>query len=128
VTFKEGRTILATVPLSDGEAVFNASNLSMGKHTITVSYSGDGNFSSSSGSIVQVVNRASGSARTAASLLGSSPTEERAKLGSRTAAKVLDDSDLGRLSDAALTALLSDPMGILHIAPGPFDTYWSSES
>jgi Bacterial Ig-like domain (group 3) len=49
VTFTEGTTILGTVPLADGEAVFTTSSLSLGAHLITATYSGDINFSSSEG-------------------------------------------------------------------------------
>lgn len=45
VTFKDGSTILASgVALSGGMATFSTSSLSIGTHTITAVYSGDGNF------------------------------------------------------------------------------------
>jgi large repetitive protein len=66
VTFKEGSTTLAaTVTLNgSGQATFSISSLSVGTHTITASYSGDGNFLTSSGSdsgSPEVVNKASSS-------------------------------------------------------------------
>jgi hypothetical protein len=56
VTFQDGATVLATRPLSAGMATFTTSTLSSGTHPITAVYSGDVNFSGSSGSVVQTVN------------------------------------------------------------------------
>jgi hypothetical protein len=48
VTFKEGAiTLAANVSLSGGHAAFSTSSLSRGSHTITASYAGDNNFTSS---------------------------------------------------------------------------------
>jgi ELWxxDGT repeat protein len=60
VDFKEGGTDLTPggVTLSGGRATFTSSNLTVGTHTITATYSGDGNFTASSGSHTQVVNQA----------------------------------------------------------------------
>src|SRR6202030_816137 len=50
VTFKEGAVTLAnTVAMAAGQATCTTSSLSVGTHTITASYSGDGNFTSSTG-------------------------------------------------------------------------------
>jgi len=59
VTFKEGTTTLATMTLNgSGTAAFLTSSFSVGSHTITASYNGDGNLSPSSAApLIQVVNR-----------------------------------------------------------------------
>jgi hypothetical protein len=57
VTFFDGTTSLATAPLVAGAATFSATTLAGGSHTITATYSGDGNFlGSTSGPVVQAVN------------------------------------------------------------------------
>jgi ELWxxDGT repeat protein len=59
VTFKEGATVLASsVSLSGGHASFAINSLSVGSHTITAFYSGDGNFLGSNSSTIEVVNQA----------------------------------------------------------------------
>lgn len=56
VTFADGNTVLAHVPLnSSGVASFSTSTLALGSHTITAVYASDTNFAASSGSAVQVV-------------------------------------------------------------------------
>jgi hypothetical protein len=56
VTFQEGATVLAQVPLNgSGNASFNTSNLSSGDHTITALYASDTVFASSSGTTKQTV-------------------------------------------------------------------------
>lgn len=48
VTFEDGANVLqANVTLSGGQATFTTSSLALGTHSITVVYSGDGNFSCS---------------------------------------------------------------------------------
>lgn len=44
VTFKDGNTVLGTVPLTSGVATLTTSTLSVGTHKIVASYSGDANF------------------------------------------------------------------------------------
>lgn len=44
VSFRDGNTPLATVPLHNGVAIYTTSTLSGGIHRITASYSGDSNF------------------------------------------------------------------------------------
>jgi streptogramin lyase len=57
ITFLDGATTLATAPLSSGSASFTTSTLNLGMHTITVRYSGDANFNSStSAALTQTVN------------------------------------------------------------------------
>jgi hypothetical protein len=59
VTFKDGTTVLGTVPLSGGAGTLSTSSLSVGSHPITVEYAGDTNFYPSvSGSLSQTVSRA----------------------------------------------------------------------
>ncbi len=80
VTFSDGSTSLGTVELSSATATFSttATQLSGGMHTITASYSGDMNFTSSSGSVLQTVTTASTStsvtSSTAVSVYGQSVT------------------------------------------------------
>ncbi|MEP6920364.1 MAG: Ig-like domain-containing protein [bacterium] len=59
VSFKEGATILTTVPLdATGRASFNTSSLSIGSHTITAEFTGTNGWPGSSGSFAQVVQDA----------------------------------------------------------------------
>src|SRR5581483_9441180 len=56
VTFLDGSTVLATVNLAaGGTASFSTFDLSVGGHTITAVYSGDGNFLDNSASLAQNV-------------------------------------------------------------------------
>ena len=73
VTFKDGATVLATVPLSGTTATFTTSSLTGGAHSITATYNGDANFTAStSGVLVQTV----GQATTATALVSSlNPSE-----------------------------------------------------
>ena len=58
VTFKEGTLTLGTGTLSNGSATFATSLLSVGTHSITASYDGDGSYlASSSSALSQVVNK-----------------------------------------------------------------------
>ena len=57
VTFSDGTTVLATVPLTvRGQATFTTSALKAATHTIKASYPGDTNFKPSSGLLKQVVS------------------------------------------------------------------------
>jgi hypothetical protein len=57
VTFQDNGAFLATVPLTNGTAMFTTSALSSGaQHTITANYSGDGNFMATSANLTQTVN------------------------------------------------------------------------
>lgn len=48
VTFKNGSTLLATVPINSfGQATFSTSSLAIGQQPITAAYSGDSNFAAS---------------------------------------------------------------------------------
>jgi hypothetical protein len=59
ITFLDGSTTLGTATLSGGKATFKTSVLAAGTHTITVSYSGDANFvTSTSAPLTQTVNQA----------------------------------------------------------------------
>lgn len=50
VVFSDGSTTLGSGPLSSGQATFTTSALAVGPHSITATYSGDGNFSASASS------------------------------------------------------------------------------
>ena len=57
MTWKDGSTTLATVALRQGKAQFTTSSLSVGQHTISVSYSGGGQFQANKAQpLIQVVN------------------------------------------------------------------------
>jgi hypothetical protein len=72
VTFLDGTMTLGTGTLNSGKAAFTTSTLTVGTHSITASYGGDANFSSStSTAISQVVNTATGATTT--NMLISSP-------------------------------------------------------
>src|SRR6266851_960958 len=59
VTFKDSGTTLGTTGLIGGSASFSTANLSAGQHSITASYNGDSNYSSSGSSpYSQTVNQA----------------------------------------------------------------------
>ena len=61
VGFLDGGSPIGSGVLSGGVATFTTSTLALGNHTITTSYSGDGNFNTSTGSLTgnpQVVNKA----------------------------------------------------------------------
>jgi len=56
VTFMDGVTTLGTGILSNGQAIFTSSTLSVGSHSITATYGGDGHyFNSSSGALPRLV-------------------------------------------------------------------------
>jgi uncharacterized repeat protein (TIGR01451 family) len=58
ITFTEGAAVLGTGALSGGVAAFSTSSLAVGTHNITATYSGDGNFNTSNGAHLHVVDRA----------------------------------------------------------------------
>jgi hypothetical protein len=59
VTFLDGTTSLGTATISSNVAQLSLSSLSVGSHSVTAKYSGDGNFTSSTSSAVtQTVNQA----------------------------------------------------------------------
>jgi ELWxxDGT repeat protein len=61
VDLKDGSTDLTPggVTLASGRATFSTASLAVGSHTITASYSGDGNFKVSSASSTEMVSKAS---------------------------------------------------------------------
>ena len=59
VTFSDGVTSLGSANLANGQASFTLSAPGIGSHSITANYAGDGNFSSSSSTVAQTVNKAS---------------------------------------------------------------------
>jgi hypothetical protein len=56
VTFSDGATALATVPLSGGAAAYTTSALKAAAHTIKAAYAGDATFKASTGSVKEVIN------------------------------------------------------------------------
>ncbi len=59
-TFKNGAVVLGTVALSAGKATFSTSTLTPGPHSITVTYNGGVDFSTSTSAVLaQTVNKAS---------------------------------------------------------------------
>ena len=58
VTFDDGTTVLGTGTLNGGVATFSTSSLSVATHSITAVYGGDGNFTTSTSSVLsQAVNQ-----------------------------------------------------------------------
>ena len=58
VTFSDDGTLLGTGSLdANGNATFSTDTLATGTHTITVSYTGDADFTATSGSVTQTVNQ-----------------------------------------------------------------------
>jgi hypothetical protein len=57
ITFRNGATVLATVTMASGKATFTTSSLGVGTHSITATYTGDGNFDGSGSAVLsQKVN------------------------------------------------------------------------
>jgi hypothetical protein len=55
VTFREGETVLAVIPLSSGSATYPLKSLAVGSHEITATYSGNANYAASEATISQVI-------------------------------------------------------------------------
>jgi Bacterial Ig-like domain (group 3)/IPT/TIG domain/Carboxypeptidase regulatory-like domain len=55
VTFREGGTVLAIVPLSDSAAIYPLKSFPVGEHAITATYNGSADYGVSEGSIAQVI-------------------------------------------------------------------------
>ncbi len=55
VQFKDGVTVLATVPVTAGTATYSTSTLAAGSHTLSANYSGDATYINSSTSIVKTI-------------------------------------------------------------------------
>jgi sugar lactone lactonase YvrE len=55
VTFTDGGTLLATVPVASGTAVYSSSTLAQGIHNIAIAYSGDSNYLSASSTLTITV-------------------------------------------------------------------------
>jgi len=52
VQFRDGSTLIGTVPVSGGRASFSTSTLTGGKHSITATYGGDATFSGSASAVL----------------------------------------------------------------------------
>jgi hypothetical protein len=68
VTFKNGSTVLSSVSLVNGSAAYTTATLAAGSSSVSATYGGDSNFSTSSATLTQVVNQA-----TTATTLSSTP-------------------------------------------------------
>jgi hypothetical protein len=55
VRFRDGSKLLATIPLTNGVAVYTTTALSLGTHNITASFGGDPNYVPSSANVQQLV-------------------------------------------------------------------------
>lgn len=55
ITLKDGKTIVGTVPLINGQAQISTSLLATGGHTLTATYAGSANFAKSSGTLSQTI-------------------------------------------------------------------------
>jgi hypothetical protein len=58
VSFADGSTSLGAAPISGGQATITTAGLSVGPHSLSATYNGDGNFIASTGTLSQTVNRA----------------------------------------------------------------------
>ena len=58
VTFREGETVLASVPLVNGLATYPLNGTEPGEYEIVAAYSGSGNYTASEASIAQTVTKA----------------------------------------------------------------------
>src|SRR5205807_2049161 len=68
VTFRDGSTTLGTAALTNGTATLDTTALTVGSHAITVVYSGDTNFATSTSTpLTQTVNQVSTTTAVAAS-------------------------------------------------------------
>ena len=68
VTFKDGATALSTNTLSAGQVNYTNASLSVGSHSLTAVYNGDGNFNTNtSGIVTQTVGQASSTTSLASS-------------------------------------------------------------
>jgi Glycoside hydrolase family 44/Bacterial Ig-like domain (group 3) len=72
VSILDGMTQLGAPSLTAGAATFTTSTLAVGAHSITVSYSGDSNFASSTSTVLSVVVSAAAKANTSTSVTASS--------------------------------------------------------
>jgi hypothetical protein len=61
IAFKDNGTTLATVPMSGGQAHYTTAALAVGSHPMTAVYTSDTYYATSTGSVTQVVNSATGS-------------------------------------------------------------------
>jgi hypothetical protein len=59
VTFTDGATVLAAVPVSSGSASYSTSTLAAGVHSLGISYGGDGTFISAGASVNETILAAS---------------------------------------------------------------------
>jgi hypothetical protein len=55
VTFREGETVLATIPLTSSSVTYPLKSLAVGTHNVTATYSGSANYLESEGAIAQVI-------------------------------------------------------------------------
>jgi hypothetical protein len=55
ITYKDGSTVLATMALTNGQATYSTSSLSLGNHFITAAYSGDSNYGPGNTTLVESV-------------------------------------------------------------------------
>jgi hypothetical protein len=73
VTFQDGAVTLGVAGLDvTGQATFSTSGLSVGGHTVTASYGGDGNYSASSSSVLNQTVNADGTSTAVASTVNPS--------------------------------------------------------
>jgi hypothetical protein len=69
ISFYDQATLLATVTLSQGQAVYTTSSFAAGSHSITATYSGDNTFNSvTSSAITETVNKATATVALVSSL------------------------------------------------------------
>jgi hypothetical protein len=123
VTFKDGSTVLGTVPLAaGGTATYSTTSLAVGTHAITAVYSGDTNFagSTSSGYFAYIAPDAfgtvqgSGTLKSGADTFTSSVTDSLDSSGNVTYGGSFTYTDSGKsvsLASTSITALRVDSSG-----------------
>jgi hypothetical protein len=113
VTFLDGTATLATLPLSGGTVAYSTSALAVGSHSITVQYTGDGNFT---GSTSPVLNQTVGAAATVTAVTSTASPSAFGAIVTFAATVTASSSGAGVLSG---TVLFKDGSTVLGIkSPG----------
>ncbi len=112
VSFKNGSAVLASVTMTNGSAAFTTSSLPAGSLALSASYSGDTNFSNSSGGLTQVVNQS-----TNAVIVASSPNPSSLSQSVTFTATVT-----GQYSGAIITGSVSFMNGSKSMGSAPLNT------
>lgn len=102
ITFYDGATLLATLPVSNAGATFVSSTLAVGAHTVSATYSGDSSFNGSSSGPVSLIIAQSGGIQSTTQLTAS-PTNPSANQSVTLTASVTGSSIPAPSGDAIFT-------------------------